>query len=530
MKSSIPDQTPPVHVATTGASNLLLCKHLAVLAMCLVTQVLSVTPTHAQSLGAERLAPLPQIVEAPFHPTVSPEGRSASDFLERSIAFPSDQKEQDRRQSMIGLLEGMPKRTRQQFDRWIGALDHALTDYESAAIWRHDRHSRSLVRLTLFNEGNPIDSYFLLSPSGVVPITVPTRFTQMPAQALVKVSDQDQDGQLELWWANRYDVQAVIRSDTECDGGDESDLERDVFCRKVPGQTVQAAVGETNGDVLTIGVGVPGKNAVSPRFEHWSFTRNVSRIPAFWRQSVQADPSCNRMLIGKVLGTTLGISDWSSASEDPRRVVRLVCKQHPLHADQTLVALFHEIPGSYGPYDARPYGFTFAVLDMKDRRVIRLHQSTLEEDGGINISGGDLGIDTGRYWLKKGTRALGVRLDIARFIPAAGGYPGRFLTLFVEEGTSLRPVLEGLPMYHWRIDRTGDCVDPQWASEERGDKVCEEEWESLRLTLGATRQSGWRDLVVVVSGDGEERRGSSARRTTLTYTNGRYTGAALDGW
>lgn len=438
MKSSTLKQTLPVHVATTGASKLLLCKHLAVFAMCLVTQVLSVTPTHAQSLEAVRLAPLPQVVEATFHPPVSPEGRSASDFLERSIAFPSDQTEQDRRQSMIGLLDGMPKRSRQQFDRWLGSLDHALSDYEGAAIWRHDRHSRSLVRLTLFNHGNPIDSYFLLSPSGVVPITVPARFTRQPNQDLVKVSDQDQDGQLEQ--------------------------------------------------------------------------------------------SCNRMLIGRVLGPTLGIADWSSASEDPRRVVNLVCKRHPLHADQILVALFHEIPGSYGPYDVRPYGFTFAVLDMKDHRVIRLHQSTLEEDGGTSISGGNLKIDTGRYWLKKGIRALGVRMDIARFLPAADGHTNHFLTLFVEEGATLRPVLEGFPMYHWRIDRTGDCVDRQWASEERGDQVCDEDSEYLSLALGATRPSGWRDLVAVVAGEGEDRGSSSARRATLTYTNGRYTGFASDGW
>lgn len=482
MKSSLLDQTLPVHVATTGASKLLLRKHLAVFAMCLVTQVLSVTPTHAQSLGAVRLAPLPQVGEAPFHPAVSPEGRSASDFLERSIAFPSDQTEQDRRQSMIGLLEGMPKRSRQQFDRWLGALDHALSDYQGAAIWRHDRHSRSLVRLTLFNHGNPIDSYFLLSPSGVVPITVPARFTQQPNQDLVKVSDQDQDGQLELWWANRHDVRAVIRSDTECDGGDESDLERDVFCRKVPGQTVQA------------------------------------------------EQSCNRMLIGRVLGPTLGIVDWSSASEDPRRVVNLVCKRHPLHAGQILVALFHEIPGSYGPYDVRPYGFTFAVLDLKDRRVIRLHQSTLEEDGGTNVSGGNLKIDTGRYWLKKGTRALGVRMDIARMPSAPDSYANHFLTLFVEEGTGLRPVLEGFPLYRWQIRRNGDCVDRQWANEERGDQVCEDESEYLRLALGAARPGGWRDLVVVVAGEGEDRGSSSARRATLTYTNGRYTGSASDGW
>jgi hypothetical protein len=486
------------------------------------------TETRDRRLSTLCQAWIPDSARARFYPVVSPTGRSESGFLEHSLAFPSDQTEEDRRRSLRGLVEGMPKRTRQQFERWLATRDHALTDYESAAIWRHDRHSRALVRLTLFNQGNPIDGYFLMSPSGVVPIVVPARFTESSSQSLVKVSDQDHDGRLELWWANRYDVQATIQSDTACDGEDESDLERDMFCRKFPAQSVQAVVGEINGNVFT--QRVLGKKATPPRFEHWSFVRNVSRIPASWRQSVQADQSCNRLLIGQVLGPQLAITDWSDASEDPRRVVRLVCKQHPLRADQTLVALFHEIPGSYDPYDVRPYGFAFAVLDMGGRRVMRLYQSTLEEDGGTNISGGDLKIDTGRYWLKKGTRALGVRMDIARMPSAPDSYASHFLTLFVEEGATLRPVLERFPMYHWRIHRTGDCVDRQWANEERGDQVCEDESVNLSLTLGATRPNGWRDLVVVGAGEGEESGSSSARRATLTYTNGQYTGSALDGW
>lgn len=471
---------------------------------------------------------IPESRWAQFYPAVSPDGRSASDFLEHEMAFPSNQPEQDRRRALRGLAEGMPKRARQTFERWLATRDHALTEYESAAVWRHNRHSRALVRLTLFNQGNPIDSYFLWSPSAVEPITVSEQFTKPGAHALVKVSDQDHDGQLELWWANRYDVQAVIRLATECDGEDESDLERDVFCRKLPAQSVSAVVGEIDGDVLT--QRVLGKKNTAPRFEHWSFARSVSRIPASWRPSDGADPSCNRLLIGKVLGPTLAIADWSSASEDPRRVVRLVCKQHPLHADQTLVALFHEIPGSYDPYDVRPYGFAFAVLDMAGRRVVRLHQSTLEEDSVTTISGGELEIDSGRYWLKKGTRGLGVRMNIGRRISAADAYATHFLTLFVEEGASLRPVLEGFPMYRWRVQITGDCVAPQWANEERGDKVCEDESVYLSLTLGAPGPQGWRDLYAVVQGEGDTTNGKHARRSRLTYQNDRYEGPASAWW
>lgn len=460
---------------------------------------------------------------AQFYPAVSPDGPSAWDFLEHSLEFSSDHTEQDRRRSLRGLAEGMPKRSRQTFDRWLSTLNHPLTDYRSAAIWRHDRHSRALVRLTLFNEGNPTNSYFLWTPPSVNAIAVPEWVTARRAQVLVRVTDQDRNGRLELWWADRYEVEEAMQSDTECDGEEDSDLQRDVFCRMLRGRAVQALVEEVNGHVLTFPEGVPGKRAIPPRFEHWSFARNVSRIPASWRRSDQADPSCNRMLIGKVLGPTLAIADWSGASEDPRRVVRLVCKRHPLHADQTLVALFHEIPGPYDPYDVRPYGFAFAVLDMAGRRVIRLHQSTLEEDGGTNISGGDLEIDTGLYWLKKGTRALGVRMDIARSIPAADRYAGRFLTLFVEEGASLRPVLEGFPMYYWGIERTDDCVDPQWADEGRGDKVCEEDSGYLSLSLGAKGASGWRDLVVS-DGEGatDSTGGGPPWRARLVYVNGRY--------
>jgi hypothetical protein len=249
--------------------------------------------------------------------------------------------------------------------------------------------------------------------------------------------------------------------------------------------------------------------------EHQMMTRTAARIngitlvalvsglglglgwPALAQSGLPATPSlaaqepaaaCSTEVVGAILGPRLGID--FGGEEGRGDVVQLVCKAHPAHGGQTIVALFHRLKDKPRDAEEGRTGVVVAVIDARRRLLHRLHQQTIEDEAIIRVQSGSLSIDTARYNLAPGVRAFGVRMKIGYSPRCAEGAQDNYLTLFVEDGKQLRPVLSALPMSHWQA-REGSNV---CGDSEEGFEIDRTE---LSLALSSSSTGGWRDIDVV---------------------------------
>lgn len=344
------------------------------------------------------------------------------------------------------------------------ALQQRLVTIDIAELWRHPGHSRMLLRLHLRgNEGT--DLYLALGPHTAQAFGVPTRFTRSgDRQDLARVSDLDEDGQLELWFADGLD---------ECQG-DEGDLRRTLDCHALPG--LHARMGEVSGDALSYFVNDLPRRPMPGPDERWRSRPRVAPPP------LRSQAPCNQVLLAQFMAEPLGL-DFDQI------IGRLVCKPHPVNAGLTVVAFFHELENEPEVNGESRKGFVMAVVDARRAKVLRVYRDTIEEDASIRVDGGGLSLDTARYLLAPGVRALGVRMHISHSPRYAEGGEGNYLTLVVEEGRRLRPILLRRAMRHWRM------IDTACWNDAEGDCVIEERVTSI--ALGASSTGGWRDLALI---------------------------------
>jgi hypothetical protein len=212
-----------------------------------------------------------------------------------------------------------------------------------------------------------------------------------------------------------------------------------------------------------------------------------------WSQSAD-QTKCDRELFAEVFGDRQKITfeGLSRTGEHEWAELALVCKARPGHSNQVIVATFFVPYKAPAEYQARDVGFAVAVLDKAQRRLLSLHTSTLQEDGGTNAFWhGSLAIDTARYDLKKGVRAFGVRMDIVRPGCAWDGASGDALWLFVERGPVLQPVLSGFDMYRSQRQFFKGCV---CCSDKESRGAVHD--ASLTLSIASTSSNGYQDLAL----------------------------------
>jgi hypothetical protein len=254
-----------------------------------------------------------------------------------------------------------------------------------------------------------------------------------------------------------------------------------------------AQMGEVSGDALTYFVDDRGTQKAGTRDENWRSKGRTQAMPRSLKSgAVTREPPCNVMRIGELLSEPLDISFGDGSKNDRGDVIDLVCKPHPTRPGQTIVALFHDLPGGSTTDGLSTKGFALAVIDAGRQKVIRTYRSQIEEDGGTRVNRGSLRIDTAAYQLTPKVRALGIRMDIRYGPSAADGGHGDELSLFVEEGRSLRPVLKDLVMYSWRFVDSAPCF-------QNTNDPCIREEERTVLSVAKTQTEGWRDLNVIVT-------------------------------
>lgn len=384
------------------------------------------------------------------------------------------------------LVQGMNSEAQNRMQTLIADLQRRKGSVHAATWWSKSGQGKSLVELQLYINDQPSNPVWPFTGSRILLIFdaetltivgVPQRFLRENDHGeIVHVSDLDEDGNLEVWWAESF---RTCR-------GDGTDLDREIDCT-----AKMADMGEVKGDSLSFFSNTPKTNKQPDLVVALKSPEGLTAtaMPANERTRYDDRP-CNAALIAQALKSQVPI-DFGGGELNGGRgdVIGLVCKPHPLHAEQTIVALFHDLKDKQGEYVENRKGFVLAVIDAKQGKIHSLYRDTVEEDASTRIDEHSLNIDTARYNLAPGVRAFGVRMNIGYSPRCAEGRESNYLTLFIEEGKRLKPIIKNFPMSSWSItEGSNNCGD--------GNASYTMDNVELTLAVSSTSTQGWRDLEV----------------------------------
>lgn len=199
-------------------------------------------------------------------------------------------------------------------------------------------------------------------------------------------------------------------------------------------------------------------------------------------------------------------------------VINAVCKVNPGNTHETIVAIvYDQKPDADG---AVPDAVELALVDAKRQQVVALGDAHMVS-GGPNprIDETSLWIDTARYDLAPGVRAFGVEW-MDGYSPNCGdGSPGPSRNLYVHDGRSIRPVLEGLVMSHqWVIQRGADRCNESAPADTKS--IVES--TGLTISLADTSSNHYRNLWLTADFSIDDEKSSKSFRYKLQYDGKRY--------
>ncbi|MBV8501459.1 MAG: hypothetical protein JO006_07060 [Paucibacter sp.] len=135
--------------------------------------------------------------------------------------------------------------------------------------------------------------------------------------------------------------------------------------------------------------------------------------------------------------------------------------------------------------------FVMALVDTKAATVRAAFKGTIAEDAVLHVSQGGLRLDTARYELAPGVRAFGVDVSSDTIAPrCVDAWPGPTRTLFVQDGSTLRPVLAGFLLSQWQVVSGEAC----------GEKSVGQSTHSM-LAVSRHATHGYADLVSITTID-----------------------------
>lgn len=204
---------------------------------------------------------------------------------------------------------------------------------------------------------------------------------------------------------------------------------------------------------------------------------------------------------------------WQAdGTADEGVLVAADCRPDPELPALTWVAAVHT------SQDADGHWLALARLDASGRVLASLH-APAGEDAALHYEPDSLRLDTARYLLAPGVRAVG--LDITSgYTPNCGdGGFGAVRTLYVVDGASLRPVLANLFMTSWRtIQAAASRCNPNGPEQDITEHF------ALSISLGNEHHAGFQDLVIRASSrrDDQHPSGRKPFSHTLRYDGRRY--------
>ncbi len=177
-------------------------------------------------------------------------------------------------------------------------------------------------------------------------------------------------------------------------------------------------------------------------------------------------------------------------------VVASTCKRMPGDPRLTLAAVAWDV------HKEDSKALAIAIVDESTATVAASLRDEIGEDAATQVDPGSLRLDTAPYELAPGVRAFG--LDIASEDRSCGeGGQGPSRTLYVREGRSLRPVLEGLAISQWWWLRGNQ---PRCDGDPKDAAAAIVEDYAVSIGLGAPGKGGWRDLVLTATSKRSDRK------------------------
>ncbi|MDO6705820.1 hypothetical protein [Photobacterium sp. 1_MG-2023] len=159
------------------------------------------------------------------------------------------------------------------------------------------------------------------------------------------------------------------------------------------------------------------------------------------------------------------------------------CKTHPQHED---IVFASYIRSQHKTERHQNYLWRVLLLDSPSGKVISSYKDVIVEGGDTEIKSTSIQLDTARYYLDDNTRALGIRLNVGTAPRCANFLVDDYLTLFVQDGDNLKPVLKNMPTYFWYLAEGDHCNDYQGVIKERTVKTV--------LHLLNSDSNGFRDI------------------------------------
>ncbi|MGW8389407.1 PA3715 family protein [Pseudoduganella sp. HUAS MS19] len=173
------------------------------------------------------------------------------------------------------------------------------------------------------------------------------------------------------------------------------------------------------------------------------------------------------------------------ASESEWAAIDSACKPWPGKEPYTIGAFVYDDENQHGKW------LLVALLDRSRERVVASYWTPAGEDAIMRYVDG-MRIDTARYQLQPGLRAFGLDFNTHSPRYAEGGY-GPMRTLYVREGSAIRPVLSDMPVSRWSY-----LGEMQWAAGNDEEPAPEPDIERFEYTISiaATRSKGFADLLI----------------------------------
>ena len=207
---------------------------------------------------------------------------------------------------------------------------------------------------------------------------------------------------------------------------------------------------------------------------------------------------------------------WRVGPTGPEARVTSACKASPVDRRVTIVAAAYD-RGT--PYEKN------LVVALVSGHVESAWTGAIEEDGSLMIGGDSLHVDTARYQLAPGVRAFGVDVSSAKAGPhCVDGGSGATRTLFVRDGTALRPVLSDVLLQSWHVEGgPAPCPDADRADKDTGAIAVTD--TTIAIEPHATH--GFADIALVSTVNLRPRHHD---RLVLHYDGAAYAGSGFEPW
>jgi hypothetical protein len=235
----------------------------------------------------------------------------------------------------------------------------------------------------------------------------------------------------------------------------------------------------------------------------------------------QACDAATLSALGRHLKVAHFVFDLNDFGTDPAGVIiSAACKRMP--DDQHLVL----VAAAWEAHQEDSKRLAIGVVDTSAGTVVAARQEDIYEDASTQVNNGSLRLDTAPYELAPGVRAFG--LDFFSDDRSCGeGSLGPTRTLYVREGRTLRPVLEGLYLsqsWYLRGNQPRCAGDPKEA-----DTAINESYD-VTIGLGAAGKGGWRDLMLTVTARRDDHKPSTHKplHARVPYDGASYPLKAFD--